>query len=804
MKPRDLFLCLAAAVLGQAAFAGAGGQALWLPPALACFAWAGWRLAVMKPAPAQAAWRPAPWQEACLLALILAVAVGLRLYRLDSLPDSAYRDEGQSGIVAARMLLGQEVYDTGTSTPLYLLLVPAGFFYPMALCFKVLGVSLYAVRLDTVVFAVLSIAAFYPLARLLLGAPLALAMALGLAALRWHLNFSRIGFLGMMTFYAQIPAVYFLVRAGLAEAPERTRRGGARPGGDRARMALLAGAVLGLSFYTYAAAYLLLPLAAGWLGYVALAAPGALRPGDGRRMGLWAGLCALGGVGLAHGNALGWAWLGLLGGLSLALGLAGGLGFLLSRRAAFGPWLRPLGLAALAFLACAGPMLGYYATHRQRVDDRPQRISIFQHSIPGRDPSWGHALERNVGLTLGMTNVRGDINPRHNIPDAPMLNPLWGAAAALGVAYCLWTWTQPVSFLLLLWWQTALLSGYFSIEAPQAYRTMDSMAPLLLMAGLGLRRLWHGWRGHFGRDQALAAAILALAFFGPAAGLDLWDYFQVQCQRPERWNAFSGAESAMGREYRACPPGTRALLRADWADSYAFRFGAFPYGDYAAYQPARDLPPGSVAAFQGRDLIYFFDQDELPLRDTLQRFFPLGAYHATQGPDGAMAYWSFHVPGSETRQALQIHSGLRGRYYGDGGDDDGGWRAPHWVPERLSVTETDPLLLFHWRSPPTTNGRFFSVEWTGHLAARKGGAYAFSTYSDDYTRLEIDGRPVLESPAQPFNGGWVEGTAKLGPGRHALRLRYYASKNTSELQLWWLPPGDKERSVVPTEVLSPD
>ena len=41
----------------------------------------------------------------------------------------------------------------------------------MALCFKALGVSLYAVRLDTVLFAVLSIAAFYALARLLMGAP---------------------------------------------------------------------------------------------------------------------------------------------------------------------------------------------------------------------------------------------------------------------------------------------------------------------------------------------------------------------------------------------------------------------------------------------------------------------------------------------------------------------------------------------------------------------------------------------------------------------------------------------------------
>jgi hypothetical protein len=37
-------------------------------------------------------------------------------------------------------------------------------------------------------------------------------------------------------------------------------------------------------------------------------------------------------------------------------------------------------------------------------------------------------------------------------------------------------------------------------------------------------------------------------------------------------------------------------------------------------------------------------------------------------------------------------------------------------------------------------------------------------------------------------------------GRHAIRLRYYASKNTSRVEFWWQAPG-KEKRLVPMEAL---
>ena len=266
-----------------------------------------------------------------------------------------------------------------------------------------------------------------------------------------------------------------------------------------------------------------------------------------------------------------------------------------------------------------------------------------------------------------MTWVRGDPNARHNIPNEPMLNPLGGgggprcrllpvdlAPAGLVLAAAVVV--------------TSLLSGYFSIEAPQSYRTMDSMQPLLLMAGLGLRQFVAVGPARPLRRTRPCRLDFGLARAGRRAGRV--ELFPGAVPAPERWTAFSGTESAIGREYRACPPGTRALLRADWADSYSFRFLAFPYEDYAAYQPARDLLPADVRGFPRPRPHLLFRPGRAALRDTLQRFFPLGTYHATtERTDRRLL--EFPCAGLETQQGTVIHSGLTGRYYGDGGDDDG-------------------------------------------------------------------------------------------------------------------------------------
>jgi hypothetical protein len=782
---RPLWACLALALLGQCAFSQAFAFPVLAIPGLACFGVAGWLLSRQEPKPFKA-WKPGTWAEFGILAAILALGLALRLYRLDSLPDGGFRDEGQSGIVAAHMLNGEAVYDTGTDTPLFLILVPAGYFYPMALCFKWLGVSLYGVRLDSVIFGMLSLAAFYFLARRLLGVGLGLLLAFCLATLRWHINFSRIGLLGIMTFFIQIPFAYFLVLAfqkpetwplkklstpltvlalALAIARVFLNRLLGGPLGDwewlaglmldlpavacmalaakdlRSRVLILAAALLGLSFYTYAAAYLLVLLALGWVFY---------------------------------------AW---------------------RRNPGLKSWPKTLALAAMSFLVFSGPMLDYYFSHSERVNGRPNRISIFQHDIPGRDPSAAHAFCLNLVKTMGMVNVRGDNNPRHNLPNAPMLNFAWAAAFALGLALALWQISEPLPFLLLLWWQATLLGGYFSIEAPQAYRSMDSIAPVLLLMGLGIQRLWALIRSRV--DPWIAGPSLIFLFFVLGAGLEGYLYFGRQTALPEHWSAFSGDESEMGRDFKALSPGTHALVRPDWKDSYAFKFMAYPYDDYDAFDPSQDIPLKRMDSYRGKNVLYILDQDYLPLADVMKAYYPLGQYREVRHPSsGEFLYWTYYVPASETQNAILPKGGLTGRYYSDPGSWGSDWKAPHWQQANLKLTRRDPFVLFHWTVAPIVE-RFYSVQWSGRIKAPKTGPYDLSAFSDDYAELEIDGKKIAESPQQPSPGGWIEGKINLMKGQHTIRLRYYESKNTAHVELWWTPPGAAEKHLVPTEALLP-
>jgi hypothetical protein len=453
----------------------------------------------------------------------------------------------------------------------------------------------------------------------------------------------------------------------------------------------------------------------------------------------------------------------------------------------------------LSFFVVAGPMLAYYAQNRQRVDDRPQRISIFQHSIPGRDPSWGHALDLNVLKTVGMTHVQGDSNPRHNLPNAPMFNPFWGALLALGLAWSFWTALSPLQFLLLLWWQATLIGGYFSIEAPQSYRCMDSMAPLLLIMGLGLKQIL----ARFDRKSASTAwAFLALILIAGAT-LELRSYFVSLWNLPERWSAFSGDESQMGRDFKAMGAGTHALLRPDWENSWAFRFAAWPSEDYSSFDPSRDLPVKKEDLIPQENLAYILGKNYLPLKSAMKSYYPHGTYSEFSHPiSGEFLYWTYVVPWSDLLKPVASSHGLTGHYYADlGGDWGTDWQVPHWQAGHLRLTRVDPFMLFHWTVAPVSE-RFYSVEWTGKLDAPKSGNYRFLAFSDDYAGVELDGKKVAES-VQPSPGGWVEGQVNLSQGKHAIRVRYYQSKKDSNMELWWQPPQQDEKSMVPSEVLSP-
>lgn len=182
--------------------------------------------------------------EIILFLVILFIAVLFRFVLIDSIPAACFSDEAENGIIA-RSLMNTSSFE-GEFLPVYFtgnIHNPTAFLYIMAAVFKVIGVGPTQIRITAAIIGVIAVPAFYFLLRCLLGPFAALIGAFLLAVMRWHVNFSRIGFHCILSVTVLILVLYFVVRA------YRERKW---------FDFILAGFTTALSQYTYTAARLIL------------------------------------------------------------------------------------------------------------------------------------------------------------------------------------------------------------------------------------------------------------------------------------------------------------------------------------------------------------------------------------------------------------------------------------------------------------------------------------------------------------------------------------------------------------------
>jgi hypothetical protein len=197
-----------------------------------------------------------------LLAVVLAVAAFLRLYKVESLPAGPYYDEAANGILASEIA-------SGVSRPLF---IPSYtgkevlFFYVAAAMMKITGATLLGLRLASVLLGVAGVAVAYVMALTFFDADeiddsarltrraTALLTATLAATSFWHINMSRYGFRAMSQPLTQALMLLFLWR-------------GLRNG--RRLDVVVGGLFCGMTAYTYLASravpLALLPLLLGML-----------------------------------------------------------------------------------------------------------------------------------------------------------------------------------------------------------------------------------------------------------------------------------------------------------------------------------------------------------------------------------------------------------------------------------------------------------------------------------------------------------------------------------------------------------
>jgi DNA-binding beta-propeller fold protein YncE/4-amino-4-deoxy-L-arabinose transferase-like glycosyltransferase len=634
--------------------------------------------------------------------LLFFLALAPRLWQLADLPYGIWFDEAQGALEVRR------VTDQGTYTPILNTYGKdtSGFFYLMPALSVVLSDKDLAARSAAALVGALTAPATYLLGRELFGWRVGLAAGIVLAFLRWHLNFSRLGFNPVSLPLCATLAFWLLARA--------VRR---KSWSDVA----WAGLALGVGLHAYTG-FRGMPVVA----LVALAAA-----------------------------AVFYRWSPTT---------------LLPR---FGVYL---GAAALAAL----PVIVFAVQDPTAFNGRTAQTLITTQSVSDAEKL------RQIWDTLQrhalMFNVSGDMNGRHNLPGAPMLDSLTAGLVVLGLGWLLMRPRDWRTFLLLAWSAVAMSGGILTLafEAPQAVRTFGVTPVLAVLAGLGLvasldrlvavvtlPRIVRAWRA----TVAVAAlGAVALAWIG-FTNLDT--YFNRQMRDADVFGSFSTRETVPAKAALA-GQGRYATILASTTMTPSVE-AAFLVPDLQAtirpFDPGGDLPYRGP----GPGLVFLETEHDQALADEVARMYPDAIRQPVRAPSGGKAI----VEGFRLEpDVLAAHRGVQATYRGA----DGATTVVSEARPEFDPTGGSPV-------PPVALPA--DVTWQGGMGLETTGEYSFRAPSD--FELRIDDQ-LLSSAA----GAGVR--VRLVRGSHAIRLSGRVESGRPAA-LEWRPPGARQWQPIAAEAL---
>lgn len=401
------------------------------------------------------------------------------------------------------------------------------------------------------------------------------------------------------------------------------------------------------------------------------------------------------------------------------------------------------------------------ATHPDLMLERPRDASVFKDLGPG---GLVPTLAESIAKHLLMFNVAGDRNGRHNLPSAPMLDPITAVGMVLGLLVVLRRWRDPRSALLLAWVPLALLPAVLSVafEAPQGLRAVGAVVPAVLLAALAMTTVTAGLG--VGRSRVVTPLLLLVAGFS-----NVTTYFGVQADNPQVWSDFSMAPTLFARYLAQAPGGERVVGSVHYALHPTVEFLAgrtAPVAQADKMLPIRGLEPTTL----------FLAEQEAVTFDLARALYP-GAACEPQRHPASLAPIGYQC--SVGSQQLAAGRGLAVRLTPSGGG----------VPTILNAEAGA------FDVPAADRER--AVQASGSLYAPTFGAYRVLLQGPPTVRLALDGRTVVA-------GGGQAASVTLAEGLHALELVGEAPGEGGRIALLLQPPGGAAVAPVALDTLYRD
>ncbi len=210
--------------------------------------------------------------------------------------------------------------------------------------------------------------------------------------------------------------------------------------------------------------------------------------------------------------------------------------------------------------------LGYYFMRNPDVlIHRPGQVAVTV-TGEGSEHPVGTLLANGV-KGLAMFNLRGDEDPRNNLPCRPLLDPFLSLCFLCGLSLSVVRIRKPAYLLLLLWLGVMLLPTVLSEYAPHIRRALGVVPAVSILVALGFSTLLHWVRSWAGAGKVPMRKglgfLLVLALGGGLLGSALVsyrDYFVVWGHSPQLFYAFDEGLVSLAKYVGHFPPDERVYL----------------------------------------------------------------------------------------------------------------------------------------------------------------------------------------------------------------------------------------------------